>query len=112
MTFLYSTVSMTVVLPSVTTFLSPSWPSSAVVPICGRVTVVVCLPSSMSLWLAISTPVRSRDSKTTMSVLSAMARESKVKVTSTLPSAFSGVKVVWPVTGLSPTIKGLPVLLE
>lgn len=51
-----------------------------------------------------------RDSKTTMSVLSAMARESKVKVTSTSPLAVSGVKVVSAVTG-SPSTSGPPLRL-
>ena len=108
----YSTVSMTSVVSSVMTFLSPSAPSTAVVPISGWVTVTVWFLSSMSAWDASSVPERTRLSKTTMSVLSSRSRESKVKVTSTLPSAFSGVKTVWPVTGLSPTIRGLPVLLE
>ena len=111
MRFLYATVSTMVDTLSVMTFLSPSWPSAAVVPMVGWMTVTVCPSSSISLCSAISTPLRARLSKTTRSVPSSMARVSKVKATSTLPSAVSDVKVAEPVTGSPSISSGSPVSL-
>ena len=73
--------------------------------------VVVCLPSSMSAWATSSTPFFSRLSNATISVSCGMPVESKVKVTSTLPSLFSGVKVVSAVTGLPSTSRAFSVTL-
>ena len=77
----------------------------------GCLTVTVCALSLMSAWAAISTPFFSRDSKATISVSWGMVRELKWNTTSTLPSAFSGVKVVSAVTGLPSTSRGFSVTL-
>ena len=107
----YFTVSTMTVSSSVTMFLSPSMPSSAEVVMNGCLTVTVCALSLMSAWAAISTPFFSRDSKATISVSWGMVRELKWNTTSTLPSAFSGVKVVSALMGLPSTSRGFSVTL-
>ena len=108
----YETVSTTVASLSVTTFLSPSTPSTAVVPMVGFSMVTVWFMSSMSAWTASSRPFWLRVSKATSCVPSSRAVESKVKVTSTVPSAVSGVKVASAVTALPSTSRASPVALS
>ena len=73
----------------------------------GTVTTTIWLMSSMSSWVTSTLPFRSRFSNTTSWVPSSRSRESKAKVTLTVPCAASGVKVVSAVTVLPPTSRGV-----